>query len=127
MLDRESTGSEEVNIRLARAILEHNEVLRDHVRRRLSTAVADMQMVLIGSADTGMNLAIMNPDGISAQSTEFTVLEATYAAKRIKKWTIEYGQLVYPLIFWNGKRGVEQSMLRQYKHQPNALAKYSSV
>jgi hypothetical protein len=62
-----------------------------------------MQARLIGSADTGMNLAIMNADGISAQSAEFTALKTTYAVKRIKQWIIEYDQLASPLIFWNGK------------------------
>jgi hypothetical protein len=63
-LDRESMGSEEMNIRLARAILEHNKVLRGHVRRRTSTALAKMQIRLIGFADTATNLAVMNADEI---------------------------------------------------------------
>jgi hypothetical protein len=97
MLDRESTGSEEVDIRLVRAILEHNEVLRDHARRRISTAVAQLSIHLIGSAD-----------GICAQSAEFTVLKPTYKREKIKQWTTEYDQLVYLFIFWNakGERGV---------------------
>jgi hypothetical protein len=67
-----------------RAIVENNKILRGHGRRRLSTAAANIYARLIGSADTGMNLAIMNADGISAQSAEFIVLQATYELKRIK-------------------------------------------
>jgi hypothetical protein len=67
-----------------------------------------MQVRLIGSADTGMNLAVMNVDGISAQSAEFTVLKATYEQKRIKQWTAQSDQLLYPLIFRNGKWDVER-------------------
>jgi hypothetical protein len=104
-LDRESTGNEDVNSRLVRVILEHNETLRNHVRNRIDTAVQRMQVHLVGSADDGMNLAIMNADGISAESAEFEVLHNTYRARKIKQWTIEYDQLVYPLIFWNGKGG----------------------
>jgi hypothetical protein len=102
MPDQESKASEEVNIRLIRAILEHNEILSDRVRRRIYAAIAKMQVRLIGSADTGMNLGTMNADGISAQSAEFTLLKPTYELKRIKHWTISYDQLVYPSIFWNG-------------------------
>jgi hypothetical protein len=93
MLDRESTGSEDVNIQLVRAILEHNKVLTDHTRPRISTAIAKIQVRLMRSADAGMNLAIMNADRISAQSVEFTVLtvlKATYEIEGIKQWTTEY-------------------------------------
>jgi hypothetical protein len=58
-------------------------------------------MRLIESADRGMNLAIMNADGISAQFAEFTIFQAINAVKRIKQWTIEDDQLVYPSPFWN--------------------------
>jgi hypothetical protein len=67
-----------------------------------------MQIRLIGFADTEMNLAIMNANGISAQSAEFIVLQATYELKRIKQWTTEYDQMVSPFIFWNRKGGADR-------------------
>jgi hypothetical protein len=71
-LDRESTGNEEMSSRLIRAILEQNELLRNHVRQRINSAVDRMRVRLVGCDDV-MNLAIMNADGISAESAEFEV------------------------------------------------------
>jgi hypothetical protein len=42
-----------------------------------------MRVRLIDPADPGMNLAILNADGISAQSAEFQVVKATYQLKNI--------------------------------------------
>jgi hypothetical protein len=55
-----------------------------------------MRVRLIGSPDTGINLAILNSDGISAQSAEFQVLKATYQLEKIAQWTTEYDQFIYP-------------------------------
>jgi hypothetical protein len=45
----------------------------------------------------------LNADGISAQSAEFQVLKATYQLEKFIQWTAQYDQLIYSLIFWNGK------------------------
>jgi hypothetical protein len=55
-LDGESTGSEDINTRLIPAILEHNEVLRNDGRGRISKAVATMKVRLIEPLGPGMNL-----------------------------------------------------------------------
>jgi hypothetical protein len=67
-LDGESTGNEDVSTRLIRAILEQNEVLKNYVSGRISNAVDNMRVRLIGSPDPGMNLAILTADWISAES-----------------------------------------------------------
>jgi hypothetical protein len=74
-LEGEFTGSEEVSTRLIRSILEQNEVLNNYASGRISNAVNSMRVRLIESPDAGMNLAILNADGISAQSAEFQVLQ----------------------------------------------------
>jgi hypothetical protein len=52
-----------------------------------------------------MNLAILNADGISAESAEFQVLKAKYQLEKVTQWTTQYDQLIYLLIFWNGRGG----------------------
>jgi hypothetical protein len=64
-----------------------------------------MTVGLIGSPEAGMNLAILNADGISPPSADLQVLKATYQLENVAHWTTQYDQLIYPLIFWNGKGG----------------------
>jgi hypothetical protein len=113
-------GSEDVNDCLIQTILENNEFLSSHVIRRISDAAARMQIRLLVSADRGMNHAIMNDDGILAQSAEFEVLKKIYELTRIKQWAAQYDQLVYTLIFWNGKGwcGVKQDEPMQGPTRP---------
>jgi hypothetical protein len=66
-----------------------------------------MSVRLIGSPYRGMNLAILNADGMSAESAEFQVLKATYQLEKIIQWTTQCDQLIYPLIFCKGKGGCE--------------------
>jgi hypothetical protein len=82
-LEGESTGSEDVSGRLIRAIMTQNEVRKNYVSGRISNAVAGVRVRLIGSPDPGMNLAILNADGISAESAEFQVLKATYQLEKV--------------------------------------------
>jgi hypothetical protein len=50
-----------------------------------------------------VNLAIVNADGISAESAEWEMRPATYQVKKLKQWTAFYDQLISPMMFWNGK------------------------
>jgi hypothetical protein len=104
-LEGECNGTGHVSTRLIGAILEENEVLKNYVRDRISNAVDSMRLLLVGSPDPGMNLAILNADGISADSTEFQALKSTYQVEKVAQSTTQYDQLIYPLRFWNGKGG----------------------
>jgi hypothetical protein len=104
-LDGESTGSGDVRTRLIRTIREQNEILKNYISDRISNAVDSMRVRLVGSPDPGMNLAILNADGSSAESAEFQVLKSIYQLEKVAQWATQYDQFIYPLIFWNNKGG----------------------
>jgi hypothetical protein len=77
-LDRQSPGTGTGNHDLAKAILGQNMITQEYVKDKISDAIEKLQSKLIGWTDTGMNLAIMNVDGISAESADWKVLHGPY-------------------------------------------------
>jgi hypothetical protein len=102
-LDEQSSGTDMANCNFIKVILGQNPVLQEYVREKISDTVEKLEYRLIGSTDTGMNLAIMNAHGISAQPVKWEVLRHTYQVTKLSQFTVRYHQLVYPLIFWNRK------------------------
>jgi hypothetical protein len=75
-LDRQSPETDTGKRNLAKVILGQNPVVQKCVLDQRSNTVKKLPCKLIGSADTAMNLVIMNADGLSAQSAEWEILRA---------------------------------------------------
>jgi hypothetical protein len=55
--------------------------------------------------DEGMNLAILNAEGLLLNEHEMEVLRNSYQPQKPCQFHMLYDQLVYPLIFWTGSVG----------------------
>jgi hypothetical protein len=55
--------------------------------------------------DEGMNMAILTCDGISDGPAAWQVLKGNYTIVKLHQTEALYDQLVYPLMFWEGRGG----------------------
>jgi hypothetical protein len=69
--------------------------------------IGDLIMQIHGGAqrDQGMNLAILNGDGLAESPAEWEVLRKNFRPLKLEQSHAIYDQLVYPLIFWEGTGG----------------------
>jgi DICT domain-containing protein len=105
ILENTSPETGPVYVNLIRAILDRNGVLQEYMRERRWNAVEALQCRFTGSTDTGINLAVINTDGIWARSAEWELIHVSYRVTTVFQCRAVYDHLVYPLIFWNGKGG----------------------
>jgi hypothetical protein len=79
--------------------------MRTYIRSVIS--IGELMMEIHGGAqrDQGMNLAILDGDGISQSAAEWEVLRKNFKPLKPEQTHAIYDQLVYALIVWEGKRG----------------------
>jgi hypothetical protein len=89
-----------------RRIVSAHEIFKGYLHDHIQKAVLQMQIGVPGSTHQGMNLAILNPDGIQEHSAEWVARRNHYTTEKLPQTSALADQLIYPLIFWNGQGGL---------------------
>jgi hypothetical protein len=104
-MDRNARQPAHLNARLIQEMICVTPTIQTFMKESIDLGNRIMDVSGVAPKDEGMNLAILNCDGISDGAPEWTALRDDYTKIKLHQTDAAYDQLVYPLIFWQGQGG----------------------
>jgi hypothetical protein len=105
-LDREPATVRGSSPTFIRRIVSGNKIFKGYLHDHIQKAGRGMQIAVPRTTNQGLNLAILNSDGIQKHSGEWVALRNHSASDKLPSTSALSDKLIYRSIFWNGQGGL---------------------